>query len=47
MKEEYIKMDDKLKEERTQTVKLNKEVMDLLEELDFRKKRDVRIMLSR
>lgn len=47
MKEEYIKMDDKLKEERTQTVKLNKEVMDLLEELDSRKKREVRIMLSR
>lgn len=47
MKEEYIKMDDKLKEERTQTVKLNKEVMDLLGELDSRKKREVRIMLSR
>lgn len=43
MKEEYIKMDDKLKEERTQTVKLNKEVMDLLEELDSRKKREIEL----
>ncbi|CAH1164824.1 unnamed protein product [Phyllotreta striolata] len=43
MKEDYHKIDEKLKEERNQTVKLNKEIMDLLDELESRKKREVEL----